>query len=206
MKKADRPLMDPLPTPPTVTHIVYLDIQQIIQEPKETVELGRIVLGLFGNVAPKTVENFYSLCKCDKGLGKYSHKPLCYKNTYFHRIIPNFIVQGGDITHSGTGGESIYGGKFDDESFEIRHNKRYLLSMANSGRNNNGSQFYINTVKTSWLDGKNVVFGMVIDGFHVVDSLETLGTNSGTPSAKTVIMDSGVLSLDYLETLSSTTH
>jgi peptidylprolyl isomerase len=201
MKKADRPQMEPPPALPKITHIVYLDVQ--IEE--TSASLGRIVLGLFGQVAPKTVENFYRLCLCDQGLGKYSGKPLCYRQSYFHRIIPNFMVQGGDITHSGgTGGESIYGGKFDDESFQIRHNKKYLLSMANAGRNNNGSQFFINTVKTSWLDGKNVAFGMVLQGFQVVDELEALGTNSGTPRATVTIVDCGALPMETLASI--TTH
>jgi cyclophilin family peptidyl-prolyl cis-trans isomerase len=104
------------------------------------------------------------------------------------------MIQGGDFTHhNGVGGESIYGGKFDDESFEILHNKRYLVSMANSGANTNGSQFFINTVKTSWLDGKHVVFGTVLEGMQVVDALENLGTNSGVTRKKIVIADSGVL-------------
>jgi len=203
MTKADRPLMDPISTPPQVTHLAYMDVYIQGNEYKEE-DIGRIIFGLFGHVAPKTVENFYGLCHCDKGYGKYSQKLLCYKNTTFHRIIPNFIVQGGDITHdTGIGGESIFGGKFEDESFVIPHNKRYLLSMANSGKNNNGSQFFINTVKTSWLDGRYVVFGMVVDGFNVVDTLEALGTNSGMPTAKAIIVDSGILPIETLDTLTN---
>jgi len=104
------------------------------------------------------------------------------------------MIQGGDFTHhNGVGGESIYGGKFDDETFEILHNKRYLLSMANAGPNSNGSQFFINTIKTSWLDGHNVAFGTVLQGMSVVDELEHLGTNSGTTRKKVVVADSGVI-------------
>lgn len=104
------------------------------------------------------------------------------------------MLQGGDFTHhNGIGGESIYGGKFEDETFEILHNQRYQLSMANHGPNTNGSQFFINTVKTSWLDGKNVVFGRVLEGTNVVDELEHLGTNSGMTRKKVVIVDTGVL-------------
>ncbi|EED88701.1 predicted protein [Thalassiosira pseudonana CCMP1335] len=157
---------------------------------------GRITIGLFGNATPKTAENFKSLCACDKGNGSISERPLCYKGTKFHRIIPNFMVQGGDISHSnGVGGESIYGGYFDDESFEVPHNKLYLLSSANKGPNTNGSQFFINTVKTSWLDNKNVVFGLVLDGFDVVDDIEAVGTNEGTPIVDVVIEASGELPL-----------
>ncbi|KAL7443455.1 hypothetical protein ACHAXM_012116 [Skeletonema potamos] len=157
---------------------------------------GRIELGLFGKVAPKSVENFRSLCACDKGKGKISGKPLCYKGSKFHRIIPNFMIQGGDITEgNGAGGESIYGGYFEDETFEILHDKLYLLNSANKGPDTNGSQFFINTVKTSWLDNKNVVFGMVLKGFEVVDKIELVGTNGGKPEVDVVITSSGVLPL-----------
>lgn len=108
--------------------------------------------------------------------------------------VPNFMIQGGDITNGdGTGGESIYGGYFDDESFGVPHNKIYLVSMANKGPNTNNSQFFINTVKTSWLDGKHVVFGMVLDGFALVDDIEAVGTNEGTPEAAVTIERSGEL-------------
>eukprot|EP00567_Pseudictyota_dubia_P007347 CAMPEP_0197434922 /NCGR_PEP_ID=MMETSP1175-20131217/2576_1 /TAXON_ID=1003142 /ORGANISM="Triceratium dubium, Strain CCMP147" /LENGTH=226 /DNA_ID=CAMNT_0042963797 /DNA_START=166 /DNA_END=846 /DNA_ORIENTATION=+ len=190
MKKADRPKMDPKPKMPKVTHRVYLDID--IEGNKE--ESGRVVLGLFGEVAPKTAENFRALCACDKGKGKLSKKPLCYKGTKFHRIIPNFMIQGGDFTHgNGVGGESIYGGNFNDESFEVKHNKKFLLSMANTGPDSNGSQFFINTVKTSWLDKLNVAFGMVLDGEEVVKAIEHQGTNGGSPRAVVTITDSGEL-------------
>lgn len=187
MKMAERPLMDPKPTMPKITDTVYLDIS-VDGKP-----LGRILIGLFGEVVPKTVENFKRLCACNAGKGKYSGVDLCYKGTAIHRIIPNFMIQGGDFTHqNGVGGESIYGGKFEDESFEILHNKKYLVSMANAGPNTNGSQFFINTVKTSWLDGKHVVFGTVLEGMGIVDELEHLGTNSGVTRKAVVIADSGV--------------
>ena len=189
-KKADRPKMDPKPTMPEVTHRVYLEID--IEDDEEN--SGRVVLGLFGKVAPKTAENFRALCACNKGKGEISGKPLCYKGTKFHRIIPNFMIQGGDTTHgNGQGGESIYGGKFADETFEVKHNKPLLLSMANHGPNSNGSQFFINTVKTSWLDRENVVFGMVLLGQDIVKAVEEYGTNIGEPTGIITISDSGEL-------------
>eukprot|EP00581_Thalassiosira_minuscula_P005724 CAMPEP_0183741884 /NCGR_PEP_ID=MMETSP0737-20130205/63368_1 /TAXON_ID=385413 /ORGANISM="Thalassiosira miniscula, Strain CCMP1093" /LENGTH=233 /DNA_ID=CAMNT_0025977369 /DNA_START=89 /DNA_END=790 /DNA_ORIENTATION=- len=195
-EKAKRPkLKDPVELP-EVTHKVYFDVVISEEEPIS----GRITLGLFGNAAPKTVENFRSLCACDKGNGKISGKPLCYQGSKFHRIIPNFMIQGGDITeNSGVGGESIYGGYFDDESFEVLHNKLYLLSMANKGPNTNGSQFFINTVKTSWLDNKNVVFGMVLSGFEIVDDIEAVGTNEGRPEVEVTIESSGELPISSAE-------
>lgn len=120
---------------------------------------------------------------------------ICCTDTTFCVIVPNFLIQGGDFSHnSGVGGESIYGGHFEDESFDILHNKRYLVAMANTGKpHTNGSQFFINTVKTSWLDGKNVVFGTVLEGMKIIDDLEHLGTNSGVPRKKVTITDSGVI-------------
>jgi len=191
-EKAKKPKLAPLSKLPEVTHKVYLDV--VIDDEEEGTSKGRITFGLFGNTVPKAVENFRSLCSCDKGNGKISGKPLCYEGSTFHRIIPNFGLQGGDITkNNGVGGESIYGGYFDDESFEVLHNKVYLLSSANKGPNTNNSQFFINTVKTSWLDNKNVVFGMVLDGFEFVDEIEAVGTNEGRPGALVSIKKSGVL-------------
>merc|ERR1711972_622913 len=150
-------------------------------------------IGLFGGVVPKTVANFVGLCKGDKGKAS-SGQELTYKGSKFHRIIPNFMIQGGDFTRGdGTGGESIYGGKFDDENFKLKHTGPGVLSMANAGKNTNGSQFFITTVKTSWLDGRHVVFGKVIDGMDIVQKVEAIGSQSGKPSKTVKISDSGLL-------------
>jgi peptidylprolyl isomerase len=179
---------------PEVTHKVYLDV---MIEGDETGPV-RIVLGLFGTVAPKAVENFKALCACDCGKGKLTGKSLCYKGSTFHRVVPNFMIQGGDFTHGdGTGGESIYGQQFEDEplGLAIKLNRKYLLSMANSGRNTNGSQFFINTVKAQWLDGKHVVFGVVLEGVDVVKAIEREGSNGGHVRKLIQIQDSGALEL-----------
>ena len=164
-------------------------------------ELGRIVFGLFGGIAPKAVENFSSLCKCDRGKAPITGKDMCYKNSRIHRVIPNFIIQGGDYTHGdGTGGESVFpGNAFEDESFQVKHNRLHLLNMANDGRgkpNTNRSQWFINTVKTQWLDGINEVFGMVLEGRDVLTEIEFLGTFGGTPKSEIVVSDSGSLPLE----------
>ncbi|KAI3757210.1 hypothetical protein L6452_04744 [Arctium lappa] len=152
---------------------------------------GRIVMELFADVTPKTAENFRALCTGEKGLGT-SGKPLHYKGSAFHRIIPKFMCQGGDFTRgNGTGGESIYGAKFADENFKIKHTGPGILSMANAGPNTNGSQFFICTDKTSWLDGKHVVFGKVVDGYTIVKEMEKVGSDSGSTSSTVVIEDCG---------------
>ena len=142
---------------------------------------------------PKTAENFRALCTGEKGMGQKG-KPLHYKGSIFHRIIPGFMCQGGDFTDfRGTGGESIYGGKFEDEGFNIGHSAPGLLSMANSGPDSNGSQFFITTVPTPFLDGKHVIFGELDSGFQTLGALEEIGSASGAPAKRAVIVDCGEL-------------
>ena len=161
-------------------------------------KFGRLVFELFEKEVPKTAKNFIELCSGENGnkfiTGSTASAPLSYKGTIFHRIINDFMSQGGDFTnHNGTGGLSIYGAKFNDENFNIKHTEPGMLSMANAGPNTNGSQFFITFVPCPWLDGKHTVFGRVVEGKELLAKLNNLGTSSGKPKAQIKIVDCGKL-------------
>ncbi|XP_017497111.1 NK-tumor recognition protein isoform X2 [Manis javanica] len=157
--------------------------------------VGRIMFQLFSDICPKTCKNFLCLCSGEKGLGKTTGKKLCYKGSTFHRVVKNFMIQGGDFSEgNGKGGESIYGGYFKDENFILKHDRAFLLSMANRGKHTNGSQFFITTKPAPHLDGVHVVFGLVISGFEVIEQIENLKTDAASrPYADVRVIDCGVL-------------
>jgi peptidylprolyl isomerase len=170
---------------PPVTAKVFFDIEI------DGSAVGRISIGLFGTTVPKTVDNFLHLCLCDKGNG-VSGIPLCYKGSKFHRIIPDFMVQGGDFTKgNGSGGESIYGESFPDENFALNHTCPGIVSMANAGKDTNGSQFFITLGPQAHLDGRHVVFGRVMSGMKIVREIALKGSKSGTASAAVIIKNCG---------------
>ncbi len=159
--------------------------------------MGTVVFEIFKDALPKTADNFLKLCSGELGQkfidGKPAPVPLTYKGSKFHRVIPNFMLQGGDFTKgNGTGGLSIYGEKFKDEGFPFKHDVPFLLSMANAGPNTNGAQFFITTVPTPWLDGAHVVFGKVVEGQNIVKDIEKHGSQSGKTSMNFVIQDCGL--------------
>jgi cyclophilin family peptidyl-prolyl cis-trans isomerase len=154
-------------------------------------DVGKLVFELRKDIVPQTAENFRQLCVGGPGKASTGH-PLTFKGSKFHRVIPGFMAQGGDFTRgNGTGGESIYGQKFKDENFKLRHTERGLLSMANAGPNTNGSQFFLTSVPCNWLDGKHVVFGKLVEGDETFKAIEAQGTANGSTRGKIVVADCG---------------
>jgi len=175
-----------------VTQKCFLDIE--IDEKR----MGRIVLGLYGNEMPRTVENFKCLCTGEKGTSEITGEPLHYKGTRFHRVMPGFCIQGGQTfeNEEGSGGESIYGTTFEDENLRMKFQDKGLIAMANGGPNTNGSQFFITTKRADHLSFKYVGFGEVLKGYEVVKAIESLGTKTGEPQENAVIVDCGTLEFE----------
>ena len=177
----------------TVTHGLAITISiggETIQQ--------EMMMGMFGDATPKTVDNFTQLCTKEDLKSETSGRELTYKGSPFHRVIPNFMVQGGDFTNrNGTGGESIFGPKFADENFDVAHAKN-VLSMANSGPNTNGSQFFITTAETPWLDGRHTVFGRLLTGKTTLTKIEAEGSSSGKPKRNLIFEGCRMLSADEL--------
>ncbi|GBF94836.1 peptidyl-prolyl cis-trans isomerase mitochondrial [Raphidocelis subcapitata] len=192
--KKDASFSPPLGAPNPDNPLVYFDLK--LGRYGDATPLGRVVMELKADVTPKTAENFRQLCVGTPGFG--------YKGSRFHRVIPSFMCQGGDFTNdNGTGGKSIYGARFADENFKLRHAAPGVLSMANAGPNTNGSQFFLCTAQTTWLDGKHVVFGQVVQGMEVVRAVEMCGSRGGDTAYDIMIADSGELPKGSLKATAS---